>query len=674
MRPPRRPRITSAAHILTASLLLIGSAAFAFAFAFAFAPAPPRAATAGRRHFLRPRSSAMSCATPQSQPRPRPHPPAGALIEDDDIDEGGPDTDAGIDIDDADYDVDDGGHLPPDLSSRFGAIVLLEVSYVEPQYLRPWQKTRQGSCTGTGFVIPGDLGDGGADSNGSGGGWRILTNLHVVQDATDIRVRKHGQSRRWRASVVCKGPDVDLAVLEVTSDDPAEVDSFWEGIVPVQWAAGGPPLLQSPVNVVGFPTGGRTICVTEGVTSRVDCRNYRLKTAGAAPGRLLVIQIDAAINPGNSGGPCFDDEGRVVGVAFQGLDGGDAQNVGYIIPAEIALNFLRAIERVEGEGEGAGGYVYRGVQEVPFRWAKLQNKSLRKFLKFTGSSGVVVTKVSSMAAAAAKEAGCDFLQPNDVITHIDGVELGDDYTVPLREDRKSEFMNADFLITGKRKGKSTTFDVIRDSNSLRITSVLAPLMPNAPRDHGIDCTPEWLVIGGLLFVPLTCPLLGYGTQDDLEASGYLKIYDYMDEQLTKFREKDGTEIILLIDILACDTNFGYDFKQSWRKLDTLNGITVRNMAHLHNMYCDARWSVAEDMSRGAAANGGSDDPAFLQFVFRDKSRIVLETTDCVASEAEILGLHGIPKAVSDGILKRTEAERRGGEQPQQVTIQDLGGS
>ena len=120
--------------------------------------------------------------------------------------------------------------------------------------------------------------------------------------------------------------------------------------------------------------------------------------------------------------------------------------------------------------------------------------------------------------------------------------------------------------------------------------------------------------------------------------------------------------------------FGYDFKQSWRKLDTLNGITVRNMAHLHNMYCDARSSVAEDMSRGAAANGGSDDPAFLQFVFRDKSRIVLETTDCVASEAEILGLHGIPKAVSDGILKRTEAERRGGEQPQQVTIQDLGGS
>ena len=217
-----------------------------------------------------------------------------------------------------------------------------------------------------------------------------------------------------------------------------------------------------------------------------------------------------------------------MGVAFQGL-GGESQNVGYIIPADIAKNFLRAIATSVD-----GSYVYRGVQEVPFRWAKLQNKSLRRFLRFGGTSGVVVTKVSPLAAAAAEETGQDFLRRDDVITHIDGAELGDDYTVPLREDRRyvqnrwvqekiietelihstshtastrSEFMNADFLITGKKKGEPTTFDIIRESKSLRITSVLGPLTPNAPRDHGVDCTPEWLVIGGLLFVPLTCPLL-----------------------------------------------------------------------------------------------------------------------------------------------------------------------
>lgn len=301
-----------------------------------------------------------------------------------------------------DDDTSTSSGLPPDLFSRFGAVVLLEVSYVEPEYLRPWQKSRQGSCTGTGFVVPDD----------EIGTRRLLTNLHVVQDATDIRVRKHGNSRRWRARVVVKAADVDLAVLEIVSEDEQEVADFWNGVKPVQWGDdNGPPLLQSSVNVVGFPTGGRTICVTEGVVSRIDCRNYRLKTGGAAPGKLLVIQVDSAINAGNSGGPCFDADGRVVGVAFQGLDGNDAQNVGYIIPTSTALNFLAAIEYNDD-----GTCEYKGVQEIPFRWANLQNKSLRKFLNFDGNSGVVVRKVSPLAAK--KNEGNFFLQVDDVITHI----------------------------------------------------------------------------------------------------------------------------------------------------------------------------------------------------------------------------------------------------------------
>ena len=49
----------------------------------------------------------------------------------------------------------------------------------------------------------------------------------------------------------------------------------------------------------------------------------------------LALTVDAAINAGNSGGPRFNDRGAVMGVAFQGLGGEDAQNIGYIIPSEV---------------------------------------------------------------------------------------------------------------------------------------------------------------------------------------------------------------------------------------------------------------------------------------------------------------------------------------------------
>ena len=225
--------------------------------------------------------------------------------------------------------------MPLPLSARFSSVVLFEVSGVEPDYIRPWQKAGQKSWTGSGFAIDGR---------------RILTNWHVVEHATDIRLRKHGHSKRFAGRVICQGADVDLAVVEVTEDAGA----FWEGVPAVAWAADLPPL-QSSVNVVGFPTGGRTICVTEGVVSRVDAKNYRLGASSVAnPGKILVVQIDAAINGGNSGGPVFNDNGDVAGVAFQGL-GGDAQNVGYVIPSLVALNFLHRVAQSEAAASAATG-------------------------------------------------------------------------------------------------------------------------------------------------------------------------------------------------------------------------------------------------------------------------------------------------------------------------------
>jgi len=235
--------------------------------------------------------------------------------------------------------------VPPMLSTSFGSVVLLEVRKVSRIYLRPWQMSRQWSSSGTGFAI---------------GDKRILTNDHVVKHATDIRLRKHGDSRRWRARVLCAGEDVDLAVVVLhESVDEESAAAFWNGVSPCPWSC-ELPSLQSSVNVVGYPAGGRTICVTEGVISRIDATHYSLGLV-KSPGKLLVIQIDAAINPGNSGGPVFDKLGNVVGVAFQGMRSVGIDNVGYIIPTCIAKNFLAALVSTTGP-DGRPRLEYPGLQ------------------------------------------------------------------------------------------------------------------------------------------------------------------------------------------------------------------------------------------------------------------------------------------------------------------------
>lgn len=127
----------------------------------------------------------------------------------------------------------------------------------------------------------------------------------MIASAIDIRIRLHASSRRFPAHVVTYAPDVDLALLEIEKEHHEEFFGVKEGQASSLALEFAPelPALQERVNVVGFPTGGRTICVTEGVVSRIDDMFL------AAPGdSILSIQIDAAINPGNSGGPAFNSK------------------------------------------------------------------------------------------------------------------------------------------------------------------------------------------------------------------------------------------------------------------------------------------------------------------------------------------------------------------------------
>jgi S1-C subfamily serine protease len=128
---------------------------------------------------------------------------------------------------------------------------------------------------------------------------QILTALHVVRDATAIRVT-FTDGTRSAAEIVGADPDHDIAVLE------SEVGP--EVIVPA--VLGGGIRIGDEAFPVGSPLGFVS-SITAGVVSGLDRTIARQDGGGELTG---LIQFDAAVNPGSSGGPLLDRDGQVVGI------------------------------------------------------------------------------------------------------------------------------------------------------------------------------------------------------------------------------------------------------------------------------------------------------------------------------------------------------------------------
>src|SRR5580700_11903215 len=196
------------------------------------------------------------------------------------------------------------------------SLVRITATSQEQDYKVPWNPGSMTVGVGAGFVIDGD---------------RILTNAHVVSNARFIVVEKEDDPQHYPATVQFIGHDCDLAVLRVLDK------GFFQNTRPL--IPGGIPAIESPVSVYGYPIGGERLSVTRGIISRIDFQTY----SHSGIDSHLTVQIDAAINPGNSGGPVMQD-GKVVGVAFQGFSGDVAQNVGYMIPTPVIQHFLADIK------------------------------------------------------------------------------------------------------------------------------------------------------------------------------------------------------------------------------------------------------------------------------------------------------------------------------------------
>jgi putative serine protease PepD len=178
-------------------------------------------------------------------------------------------------------------------------------------------RTAAGGGTGSGFVL---------DEDGY-----LLTNEHVVEDASSVRVR-FAQGAPLTARVVGADASSDLALLKIDPDDHA--------LTPLALGSSKNLKVGQPAIAIGSPYGFAGT-LTTGVISAVERpikspNNFTIEDA---------IQTDAAINPGNSGGPLLDASGRVIGINAQiASSSGANDGVGFAIAVDTAKEILPVLK------------------------------------------------------------------------------------------------------------------------------------------------------------------------------------------------------------------------------------------------------------------------------------------------------------------------------------------
>ncbi len=258
----------------------------------------------------------------------------------------------------------------------------------------------------------------------------ILTNHHVIDGATDIRIATNAGDE-YSVDLVLDDPKTDLAVLKVK-------DAKGVTFPALAFADSDQLEVGDLVLAIGNPFGvGQT--VTSGIVSALA------RTGVESDNYEFFIQTDAAINPGNSGGALVDLNGRLVGVntAIVSRSGGSV-GIGFAIPANMA--------KLVAETGIAGGALVR-----PWFGARMQavTADLADSLGLGHARGALISELAP--GGPAEKAG---FSDGDVILAVDGFAIEQPSAFDFRLATKPVGATADiqYFRNGKAEDKTVTLE------------------------------------------------------------------------------------------------------------------------------------------------------------------------------------------------------------------------
>jgi serine protease Do len=295
---------------------------------------------------------------------------------------------------------------------------------------RRQQRPQTTRAAGSGFIVSKD--------------GLILTNNHVVEDATKIEVFLYEDDEvAYNAKVIGRDPLTDSALIQLTEkpNHPLPEAKFGDSaqMAPGDW-----------VIAIGNPFG-YTYTVTVGVISASK------RAFPVTDGRFNdMLQTDAAINPGNSGGPLLNARGEVIGINTAIISNGRSEGnigIGFAVPINTVRDLLPQLR----QGKVVRGRIGVTVQAVP-------REGFEDF-GLKSRTGAIVASV--LKDSAAQKAG---LEPGDVVLEYNG------RAVPNRDDLVK-------MVVATKPGTTVPVKVLRNKQERSVNVTVEELDLDAEQQN-----------------------------------------------------------------------------------------------------------------------------------------------------------------------------------------------
>ncbi len=244
--------------------------------------------------------------------------------------------------------------------------------------------TLQEVGAGSGFIISSD-------------GY-ILTNKHVVSNASAQYTVIMNNGKQYNAKIVGTDPTNDIAVVKINAS----------GLPTIPLGNSSGLQLGQSVVAIGNALGQYQNTVDTGVISGLN-RNVQAQdpATGATENLTGMIQTDANINPGNSGGPLLNLLGQAIGINTA-VDS-SANAIGFAIPINQAKSDVNSILST--------GKIVKPELGVDY---ELVTSGIQQQYKIPYNYGAYVVNVISNTPASS--AG---IKSGDVILSVNGTQISE---------------------------------------------------------------------------------------------------------------------------------------------------------------------------------------------------------------------------------------------------------